>query len=84
MYDTLFCINGITMSGRMGGLKAATLIDSHIYQNGSRFHQFEHLTSDQMRGLITRNQHRTYHNVHIRQFFLNVVLRREECGNISK
>lgn len=42
MDDTVYFVNRFGMSCRMGRLKTSSLVNGHIYQYGTLFHQFQH------------------------------------------
>ena len=69
MYDSIDYIRRFTMSCGMRSLETSSLVDGYIYQYRTRLHHFQHITGDQVRSLVSRNQYRTYYKIHVRQLF---------------
>ena len=59
MDDTVYFVNRFGMSCRMGRLKTSSLVNGHIYQYGTLFHQFQHGACNEVGGLCTGDKYRT-------------------------
>ena len=52
--DAVDLVDGFAVSGRTGSLEASTLVDGDINEYASGLHQGEHVTLDEVRGLVAR------------------------------
>ena len=84
MNDAVHYIRRFAVRGRVGGFKAATLVDGDVYEDCSGFHHFQHLFGDEVRGFIARDEDGTYHEVYVGKLHPDVVHGGIECLHVLR